>query len=787
MYYDTTTNQLLTYNGTKWIGSQKQAIIVAASDSTQADRDAADYIANSSNAQTTINTAASSLPSSGGTVYLLAGTYNLGAPITMNTGNVTLTGDTGAATLIRQFDGSSDATSGMIVINGGDRVTISNLYLDGNGGSYTNATYDNNIAIVSGSLETVSNTDITGSAGTGIRNVGANGMGSQFINNRVRWNNYGIWLDSSSDFIVSGNVVLSSNTIGIYDNGAEASIVNNTVSDGNGEGIYGGSTVTGNTVHDNGGNGIDVIGGETVSANEVRGNDGNGISITQGNDFTITNNDISWEGSYGIYAQDNGEHGPGLISNNSVLSSNYDGIYLDYGPHNLVVSDNTIDEYGLADDTAAYNGITFANLDLSRATGDSITGNIITDSAGAGYAIELASAPVYLANNTFSGTGAANGVHGSGTGTVLAGQLDASNDYVIQSSGNIDLNSSTNVTGNLTVTGSVAYQKGSDYSTTGRGDNVNFGTGALFRLTGASTQTITGIAGGTNGRMITLINAASQAAILSNNSTYSSAGNRITTGLGGDLTVAAGASVSLVYDSGSSVWRVVGTISGGVSGGSYVTLQGSTPGTADTGNINISGSAVLGGSMAVGTSGNTITLSSTNGFVATGTARHTKTIKLTAEYAGGVLDALGDTSCSSANAGTLTSGSDTSSNNMNYYLWSSSSASAQCYDVVVRVPIPSDFDGWASSTPLTIQTYTTSTSNGTLQILARDTSNTLESSCNYGSITPATASTWAASTGCTIAGTYNADGVMVLRIRMSSASGAQVRIGDITLSYKSKF
>ena len=40
-------------------------------------------------------------------------------------------------------------------------------------------------------------------------------------------------------------------------------------------------------------------------------------------------------------------------------------------------------------------------------------------------------------------------------------------------------------TGGLTVGGSVAFTKGTDYSTVGSANDVNLGTGALIRLTGA--------------------------------------------------------------------------------------------------------------------------------------------------------------------------------------------------------------------------------------------------------------------------------------------------------------
>lgn len=162
---------------------------------------------------------------------------------------------------------------------------------------------------------------------------------------------------------------------------------------------------------------------------------------------------------------------------------------------------------------------------------------------------------------------------------------------VAPNSGGITLGKATVVAADLTVTsaGNVSFQKGADYSTVGSTNDVNFGSGVLFRLTGASAQTITGIAGGIDGRTITLVNAASQSAILSNNSGSSSATNRIITGSGADITLVAGSSISLIYDSGASLWRVIGAAG---TGGSYIELQGSTPGSAQTGNFNITGTGI---------------------------------------------------------------------------------------------------------------------------------------------------------------------------------------------------
>ena len=189
-----------------------------------------------------------------------------------------------------------------------------------------------------------------------------------------------------------------------------------------------------------------------------------------------------------------------------------------------------------------------------------------------------------------------------GTTSVLTQSLDRTAAGALNigqtTATSIVLGQNTSLTGAATFTsgtGAVSLQgdttiasaknfltaKGTDYSTTGPQNNVAL-PGALVRLTGASAQTITGISAGTaasDGRHLTLVNTAGQAATLSNNSGSSTAGNLIITGTGGDLTLPAGGSIELVYDwSGSaatSFWRVVGS-SATAGGGANTALSNLT-------------------------------------------------------------------------------------------------------------------------------------------------------------------------------------------------------------------
>ena len=216
-------------------------------------------------------------------------------------------------------------------------------------------------------------------------------------------------------------------------------------------------------------------------------------------------------------------------------------------------------------------------------------------------------------------------------------------------------------------------------------------------------------------------------------------------------------------------------------------FQGASGQTANILQVNDGSSNALltvgTGTVTIGNGGNTVTFGS--GFEPTlaGNARHQKSIVLTPEFAGAVLDATNDATCSSANSGTMTSALDLT-NRMNYYKWSANGA-AQCYNVVVQLQVPSDWAAW-NGTP-TVSTYTSDTTNGTVRLEIRDTTGGVETNNNFTSVTPTTTTTWQARPGGTLTGSYTAGQVMTLRIRLTSPNAGDVRLGNITLNYYSKY
>lgn len=190
--------------------------------------------------------------------------------------------------------------------------------------------------------------------------------------------------------------------------------------------------------------------------------------------------------------------------------------------------------------------------------------------------------------------------------------------------------------------------------------------------------------------------------------------------------------------------------------------------TADTTNMRI----------IIGSTTNGVIISA-NGISLLGTAQGQNVIRLAPEYPNTVLD----TGATGNNTGTMTSGYDMT-HRENYYNWTTTSSTNQSYDVVVQVPIPSNFSAWNGATPLCIDGYTSDTTNGTITVQAINSNGTTDSHyTSFLSFTPASTSTWATSCQALDTTGYTASGYMTLRIRLTAPSGGTTRVGNIALGY----
>lgn len=396
MYYDTSTKQLLTYNGSKWVGSQKQAAIVAASNSSQTDKDAADYVATGSDDGATINSALTA--AAGGTVYLQAGTYTLGAT-SISVPNNTILAGAGDGTVLTYANSLASGTYYAITntdTSTGAGVTIRDLTIDGNKANQSAAStwgiYLNGMGSTTRSGATVENTTI--------KNL---------------YNNEAIYLTNSSSNTITGNQIYSNGkALSLANSSSGNTVANNTLTGngGNGalstDGLSGTNTITGNTTSDS------TIGMYiNSSSNTITGNTANtnamaGIYLAGGGN-TVTSNTTRGNG-IGIYVVAAGN----TVTSNIVSSSNGDGISI-YSSNNII-SSNRIQDSGSGVGMDWSNGITVSG------NSNQVVDNQITDTAGAGFAMSIFGTNNYLSNNTFSGTGATS-INDGGTNTIYSGQM----------------------------------------------------------------------------------------------------------------------------------------------------------------------------------------------------------------------------------------------------------------------------------------------------------------------------------------------------------------------------
>ena len=156
-----------------------------------------DYLCDGTADEVEINQAIQALPSTGGEIVILDGTYNITATIAMNKDNVKLSGNGSATVLKRMWDSSE--TEGIITVtatNGG--CCIENLFVDGNKANFSEL---NNHGIY---LLGSSNNTITGN--TCIRGTG---QSSDYTTSQ-----YTIRIRSSSGYnLIAYNNVMGKNVV----------------------------------------------------------------------------------------------------------------------------------------------------------------------------------------------------------------------------------------------------------------------------------------------------------------------------------------------------------------------------------------------------------------------------------------------------------------------------------------------------------------------------------------------------------------------------------------------
>ncbi len=291
VYFDTTTKQLLTYANGKWQADRSDAVLVAASNSSQADKDAADYVADGNTGtaadgdQVQINAAltAGSGKSCFARGYLhrrcrhfctkqhlaywcgrwygynCLNSLNASIPVINNTDHSTGTGvkirdlkldgnktnQSSGFTVGIQFDGMG-AGSGSSARKGGEitSVTVNNFTSEGiylitsNNNTLTDNTSQGNYSAIS--IDSSSNNTVSGNILQGITygiSLAGGSDNNILSGNTIQENSIvGISINSSNSNTVIGNNISNSggstNNDGIWLNFADATTIsNNTITD----------------------------------------------------------------------------------------------------------------------------------------------------------------------------------------------------------------------------------------------------------------------------------------------------------------------------------------------------------------------------------------------------------------------------------------------------------------------------------------------------------------------------------------------------------------------------
>lgn len=90
---------------------------------------------------------------------------------------------------------------------------------------------------------------------------------------------------------------------------------------------------------------------------------------------------------------------------------------------------------------------------------------------------------------------------------------------------------------------------------TGNQNDYAIGAGRSFRMSSDASRNVTGIAGGTDGRVLLIYNIGAQNIVFTNEDAASTAANRILTSTGGNITVAGNGCIGLEYDDTTDRWR----------------------------------------------------------------------------------------------------------------------------------------------------------------------------------------------------------------------------------------
>jgi parallel beta-helix repeat protein len=477
-------------------------IIVAASSSTSTTR--AHYQCDGTDDQEEIQAALDALPSSGGQVQLLEGTYYVESSISLDS-NQTLRGN-GKNTIITTKTADLDiimatSTSG----NEKTGILIADLTIDGDAGGVAN---DDGILWAYVDYSSIYNvwSQDNGVAGIDFFNYCDH---NRIENNTCQGDDYGISAYESDNNTIAGNTCQGNTDEGIYLDYSENNTVTGNICQGNGVGISVNSgdnnLIADNTFEGSGDTGIYlyVINDSVIAGNTCQGSGEEGMYVYGSDNNIIADNTIQGSGDEGIQLGDSDNNtitGNTLTENSQDNNNVYEDIYLSSSDYNNIQG-NTCragsltnkPQYGIYISDAGSTGNLVINNDLyDDGFGTDSFNNSGTDTVIYGNRTGSGSDPVF--NIVATSTAAALSVTQSGTGNIVEFKDGGTAVFTIADGGNVT------VAGDILPATTSVYNLGSDtykwanlYAvTTTIGDTITIG-GSTF--TGSGTTTFSTDAG----------------------------------------------------------------------------------------------------------------------------------------------------------------------------------------------------------------------------------------------------------------------------------------------------
>ncbi len=182
----------------------------------------------------------------------------------------------------------------------------------------------------------------------------------------------------------------------------------------------------------------------------------------------------------------------------------------------------------------------------------SYIGNLLTNTATTSTASIDKYGMQSLSTGTWTGTSDTNiglFVNATGGTTNISGLFEG---------GDVGVNTTAPAT-DLDINGDFSTQYTSYTAANGANNNIAIGTWSFVRLTGPTAAfSVTGMAGGVDGKMVILYNSTSQTITISNESASSTAANRIwTLNSTGDIVIAGKGALKMIYSAPDSRWIVI--------------------------------------------------------------------------------------------------------------------------------------------------------------------------------------------------------------------------------------